>query len=107
MRFIVTNCDYSGLGFATRLQDEGHEVLLATNPPEADRTPERLRPITASVKDCYAKCRCQASSRTGASIEMRTGFGTTTTPSKRTKRFALKVSRSSAAGSMRTPWNTI
>ncbi|MBV8810189.1 MAG: hypothetical protein JO033_16080 [Acidobacteriaceae bacterium] len=42
MRFIVATRDYSGLGFAIRLQDEGHDVVLATNPSEADRTPERL-----------------------------------------------------------------
>lgn len=33
MRFVIATADYSGLGFATRIQDEGHEVLLATNPP--------------------------------------------------------------------------
>lgn len=32
MRFIVVTADYAGLGFATRLKDEGHQVLLATNP---------------------------------------------------------------------------
>ena len=37
MRFIVATCDYSGLGFAIRLQDDGHEVLLATNPSATDR----------------------------------------------------------------------
>lgn len=42
MRFIVTTRDYSGLGFAIRLQDEGHDVLLATNAPEADGTSDRL-----------------------------------------------------------------
>ena len=41
MKFIVATCDYSGLGFAIRLRDEGHEVLLATNPSSADRTTER------------------------------------------------------------------
>ena len=35
MRFVIATCDYSGLGFAIRIQDEGHEVILATNPPEA------------------------------------------------------------------------
>src|SRR3954447_4435296 len=34
MRFIVATADYSGLGFAIRIQDEGHEVILATMPPE-------------------------------------------------------------------------
>ena len=33
MRFVIATCDYSGLGFATRIQDEGHDVILATNPP--------------------------------------------------------------------------
>jgi len=44
MRFVIATADYSGLGFAVRLQDEGHEAILATNPPEpvlAD--PEHLR----------------------------------------------------------------
>jgi phosphoribosylamine-glycine ligase len=34
MRFVVVTADYSGLGFAIRIQDEGHDVILATNPPE-------------------------------------------------------------------------
>src|ERR1041385_7201112 len=34
MRFVIATADYSGLGFAVRLQDEGHEAILATNPPE-------------------------------------------------------------------------
>jgi hypothetical protein len=33
MRFVIATSDYSGFGFATRNQDEGHEVILATNPP--------------------------------------------------------------------------
>jgi hypothetical protein len=33
MRFVIATCDYSGLGFAIRIQDEGHDVVLATNPP--------------------------------------------------------------------------
>ena len=32
MRFIVASCDYAGLGFAIRLSQEGHEVILAMNP---------------------------------------------------------------------------
>ena len=44
MRFVIATADYSGLGFAVRLQDEGHEVILATNPPEtALSDPECLR----------------------------------------------------------------
>ena len=44
MRFIVATKDYAGLGFAVRLQDEGHEVLLATNPgPEDAGDPERMK----------------------------------------------------------------
>ncbi|MBV9081977.1 MAG: hypothetical protein JOZ62_04820 [Acidobacteriaceae bacterium] len=30
---MIATCDYSGLGFAIRIQDEGHEVIVATNPP--------------------------------------------------------------------------
>src|ERR1041385_2761784 len=41
MRFIVATSDYAGLGFAVRLQAEGHDVILATNPdPTHIATPE-------------------------------------------------------------------
>jgi phosphoribosylamine-glycine ligase len=43
MRFVVATQDYAGLGFAIRLQDEGHQVLLATNPCEDDRTDSQRR----------------------------------------------------------------
>lgn len=44
MRFVIATSDYSGLGFALRMQDEGHEVLLATNPSQpAAENPEMLR----------------------------------------------------------------
>src|SRR5215208_1146967 len=44
MRFVIVTKDYAGLGFATRLQDEGHEVILATNPVGEDRdNPDRRR----------------------------------------------------------------
>ncbi len=44
MRFIVVTQDYAGLGFAVRLQDEGHDVLLATNPnPDEVSNPEICR----------------------------------------------------------------
>jgi hypothetical protein len=36
MRFVIATRDYAGLGFATRLADEGHEVLLATSPSPED-----------------------------------------------------------------------
>ncbi|HYO80959.1 MAG TPA: hypothetical protein VES20_06135 [Bryobacteraceae bacterium] len=32
MRFFLVTRDYAGLGFAIRLQDEGHDVILAVNP---------------------------------------------------------------------------
>jgi len=32
MRFIVVTRDYAGLGFAIRLQEEGHDVILAPHP---------------------------------------------------------------------------
>ncbi len=42
MRFILATSDFAGLGFAIRLKDEGHEVVLATNPKQEDRAdPER------------------------------------------------------------------
>lgn len=34
MEFVVATRDYAGLGFASRLQDEGHGVILATSPPD-------------------------------------------------------------------------
>jgi phosphoribosylamine-glycine ligase len=37
MKFVIATRDYAGLGFSIRLQDEGHEVLVATNPPNEDR----------------------------------------------------------------------
>src|SRR5919107_3944807 len=37
MKFVIATRDYAGLGFAIRLQDEGHEVLVATNPSDDDR----------------------------------------------------------------------
>src|SRR5690349_6178215 len=44
MRFVIATADYSGLGFAVRIQEEGHETILATNPPEATANdPECLR----------------------------------------------------------------
>jgi phosphoribosylamine-glycine ligase len=36
MRFVIATRDYSGLGFATRIQDEGHDVILATKPLRQD-----------------------------------------------------------------------
>src|ERR1700676_3021537 len=36
MQFIVATQDYAGLGFAVRLQQEGHQVLLATNPDKTE-----------------------------------------------------------------------
>lgn len=44
MKFVVSTKDYAGLGFAIRLQDEGHEVILATKAdPEDVGDPERQR----------------------------------------------------------------
>ena len=44
MRFVIVTKDYAGLGFAVRLRDEGHEVLLATNPSDEDQSsPEYLK----------------------------------------------------------------
>jgi hypothetical protein len=44
MRFVIATSDYSGLGFATRIQDEGHDVILATNPPpDAGKDADCLR----------------------------------------------------------------
>ena len=44
MRFVIATADYSGLGFAVRIQEEGHDVVLATNPPEGTANdPDTLR----------------------------------------------------------------
>jgi phosphoribosylamine-glycine ligase len=41
MRFIIASSDYAGLGFAIRLGQEGHDVILATHPdPETLGNPE-------------------------------------------------------------------
>jgi phosphoribosylamine-glycine ligase len=42
-RFIVATHDYSGLGIAKKLQDEGYEVLLAVNTPNFEDDSERAR----------------------------------------------------------------
>src|SRR5437879_3798244 len=36
MRFVIATSDFSGLGMAVRLQDEGHSAVLAVQPPEPD-----------------------------------------------------------------------
>lgn len=38
MQFVIVTADYAGLGFAIRLKDEGHDVILATNPKQEDRS---------------------------------------------------------------------
>ena len=42
MKFVVASAFYSGLGFAIRLQDEGHEVLLAHGKPDDRRRADRF-----------------------------------------------------------------
>jgi phosphoribosylamine-glycine ligase len=37
VRFIVATQDYAGLGFACRLREEGHDVVLACNPAPHDQ----------------------------------------------------------------------
>jgi phosphoribosylamine-glycine ligase len=32
MKFVIATKDYAGLGFAIRLRDEGHDVIVGTNP---------------------------------------------------------------------------
>src|SRR5690348_10079539 len=34
MRFVIATSDYSGLGLAMRLEQEGHKAILAVQPPE-------------------------------------------------------------------------
>jgi len=36
MKFVVATQDYVGLGFAVRLRDERHEVILACQPRSED-----------------------------------------------------------------------
>jgi hypothetical protein len=58
MRFVIATADYSGLGFAVRIQDEGHEAILATNPPNATgNDPEWLRRYDLVGHDMVAKAR--------------------------------------------------
>lgn len=58
MPFVLVTSDYSGLGFATRMQDEGHEVLLATNPPaDVVADAERLRHYDLVGRDMVPKQR--------------------------------------------------
>src|SRR3954468_23684941 len=42
MKFVVASAFYSGLGFAIRLQDEGHDVLLAIGEPDDRRRSEQF-----------------------------------------------------------------
>ncbi|HLG94856.1 MAG TPA: hypothetical protein VKX49_00960 [Bryobacteraceae bacterium] len=56
MRFIVVTEDYAGLGFAVRFRDEGHEVLLATNPAESVQAdPERCQRYSQVGQDMVEK----------------------------------------------------
>ena len=48
MKFVIATADHAGLGFALRLQDEGHEVVMALNPPEKVRS-------DASQRDAFAR----------------------------------------------------
>ena len=43
MKFVLATKDYSGLGFAVRLTDEGHEVMAATNPSAEDMAEPKRR----------------------------------------------------------------
>lgn len=56
MKFVIATKDYAGLGFAIRLQDEGHDVILATNPdPDCVREPERRRAFDLVGEGMVAK----------------------------------------------------
>jgi phosphoribosylamine-glycine ligase len=50
-RFVIASKDYVGLGFATRLREEGHEVLLALNPSEEELADEHCRAAFERVGD--------------------------------------------------------
>ena len=43
MNFIIVTKDFAGLGFAMKLQSEGHAVLVATNPDPDDLAGEATR----------------------------------------------------------------
>lgn len=43
MKFVIATRDYSGLGFALRLKDEGHEVVLACSPDPKEMSDAVLR----------------------------------------------------------------
>ena len=61
MRFVVPTAFYAGLGFAMRLQDEGHDVVLAPRGIEDRRLASRYarigdgivqkRPLADVVRD--------------------------------------------------------
>ena len=52
MQFIIVSREFAGLGFATRLQDEGHEVILATKPSASDEAhPDRMRAFDLVGRD--------------------------------------------------------
>jgi phosphoribosylamine-glycine ligase len=48
MRFVIATRDFAGLGFAMRLRDEGHDVLLACNPAPIDVE-------TPALRDAYGR----------------------------------------------------
>jgi len=48
VKFVIATADHAGLGFALRLQDEGHEVVMALNPTVAVRS-------DASSRDAFAR----------------------------------------------------
>jgi phosphoribosylamine-glycine ligase len=49
VKFVVASAFHAGLGFAVRLQDEGHDVLFAHGPPDDRRTAGRFRLVGNGV----------------------------------------------------------
>ena len=49
MKFVIASAFYSGLGFAIRLQDEGHDVVLAHGPSDDRRTASRFRLVGKGI----------------------------------------------------------
>ena len=60
MHFVIATKDYSGLGFATRLRDEGHDVILATSPPDDVRdSPDRHESYNLVGRDLIPKSKLE------------------------------------------------
>ncbi|HEY1250782.1 MAG TPA: hypothetical protein VGH97_06305 [Thermoanaerobaculia bacterium] len=58
MKFVIASADYAGLGFAVRLLEEGHDVVMALEPSQPVRADERQRRAFARVGDGMVPREC-------------------------------------------------